>query len=64
MIVTAPEPTEVANAFATSFAPMPNAVKKQRIPPRTTTVLIFVHNVCEVVVIFERRERKTVSDVI
>jgi len=43
---------------------MPNAVKKQRIPPRTTTVLIFVHNVCEVVVIFERRERKTERDVI
>ena len=38
LIVTAPEPTEVANAFATSFAPMPNAVQKQSKAPRTTTV--------------------------
>ena len=38
LIVTAPDPTEVANAFATSFAPIPNAVIKHKNAPRTTTV--------------------------
>jgi len=42
LIDTAPEPTEVANAFATSFAPMPNAVQKQSKAPRTTTVVVVV----------------------
>jgi hypothetical protein len=44
LIVTAPDPTEVANAFATSFAPIPNAVKKHKNAPRTTTVVIFIIN--------------------
>jgi hypothetical protein len=42
LIVTAPDPTEVANAFATSFAPIPNAVKKHKNAPRTRTVVVVI----------------------
>ena len=34
--VKALDPTEVANAFAASFAPMPAAAKKAKIPPTMT----------------------------
>merc|ERR1719453_381425 len=37
LTVRALEPTEVANALATSFAPMPNAAKKDAKNPSTTS---------------------------
>ena len=33
LIVKAPEPTEVANALATSLAPIPKAATNAKIPP-------------------------------
>ena len=61
LIVTAPEPTEVANAFATSFAPMPNAVQKQSKAPRTTTVNVLKEKY-EVVSFFFREKNFPFSD--
>ena len=37
LIVRAREPTEVAYALATSFAPMPKAAKKEPKAPTTTS---------------------------
>jgi hypothetical protein len=40
-ILRAPDPTDVAKALATSFAPIPYAAQKAKIPPRAT-----IHSNC------------------
>ena len=41
LIVNAFDPTEVAKAFAASFAPIPIAVKKAKQPP-TTIIQVYI----------------------